>query len=181
MLSQETQTNFSMTQLYSAETVTVAQELESEAEISNTNTTSRLPNTKEPASQARGTTSLKKRKRQKPKPLTKVLLLENGGMYMHFGVEGLEAALAGEYPGQQQQISIGLPSFNISSRSNGNLLELSPSYYLARGPSTPSFLRIRSKSGFGSGFVKISAFCSFEGTTTGVAAGKFCEDYWRKC
>jgi hypothetical protein len=75
MLSQETQTNFSMTQLYPAETVTVAQELESEAEISNTNTTSRLPNTTAPASQARGTPSLNKRKRQKPKPLTKVLLL----------------------------------------------------------------------------------------------------------
>jgi hypothetical protein len=32
---------------------------------------------------------------------------------------------------QQQQISIGLPSFNISSRSNGNLLELSINVILA--------------------------------------------------
>ena len=72
-------------------------QIDSEEENRSNTTLSQCQNvtTEQPAIPS--TTSSRKRKRSQPKPLPQAAALDDGGKYMHFGVE---AALAGESPGQ---------------------------------------------------------------------------------
>ena len=72
-------------------------QIDSEEENPSNTTLSQCQNvtTEQPAIPS--TTSSRKRKRSQPKPLPQAAALGDGGKYMHFGVE---AALAGESPGE---------------------------------------------------------------------------------
>lgn len=72
-------------------------QIDSEEENPSNTTLSQCQNvtTEQPAIPS--TTSSRKRKRSQPKPLPQAAALDDGRKYMHFGVE---AALAGESPGQ---------------------------------------------------------------------------------